>query len=333
MSHNRLTITLASAKATFLQYIKATFSINTFNDYQLTLNRFVTHTGDMPLANLTPDHAINFINYMKEVPWNEDDYGNLTHGTSPKYRTPKTLKNIHIALCSFSRWCHTRKYLPFNFMDSIPSPKAPRQPVMPLTTKNIKQLLNACVESRPWKNRPLTRSHRPTAGRDRAIIALLIETGIRATELCNLTIGDVAFERLGGTVHVRHGKGNKSRVVPFSRNCANILQDWLITRPESSPNAPLFVSVVRNFGHPMNRVSLRRLVNRIGEKANVPNVGPHRLRTTAFCMMVQNGMTAFNLKQIAGHSDIQTTMRYVHAARVNLDDAMRHASPLDNIRF
>lgn len=197
---------------------------------------------------------------------------------------------------------------------------------------NIIDLLRACEESEPWKNKPLTRHYRQTAARDRAIIGLLVETAIRAAELVKLRIRDVTFNQRGGQLMIHEGKGGKSRWVPFSRRCAKYLNDWLLTRDQYKDTDPLFINQRRNAGLPMTRQVVARNLKRIGKKVNV-QVTPHRLRTTAACLMVRNGMSAWELQRIMGHSDITTTMRYVRAAKIDLDDAMANASPLDNLRL
>ena len=82
----------------------------------------------------------------------------------------------------------------------------------------------------------------------------------------------------------------------------------------------------------MTRDVLTRHVKRLGKRAEV-KCSPHLLRTTAACLMVQNGMGVLELQRIMGHSDVATTMRYVRAAQIDIREAMRTASPLDNLRL
>jgi integrase/recombinase XerD len=97
---------------------------------------------------------------------------------------------------------------------------------------------------------------------------------------------------------------------------------------EMANDAPLFVS--ERTGKRISRDAVWKMVNRAGVRAKL-HVFPHRLRTTGACLAVRNGVSAFQLKALMGHSNIRTTQRYVELAEMDLDTAVRKASPLDNL--
>lgn len=250
----------------------------------------------------------------------------------PRKRSPKTILNMHIGLRSLWRYALDKGYVDEHVVEQVKMPALPRKPIEPLTTDEIVLLVRACEKARSWRNDPLVQSDRPTAVRDKMILCLLLETCLRCSEAVHLRISDVKLERRGGQVHVVEGKGGKDRYVPFGRRCAAMINDYLMTRPEAQPDDYLIVNEMRNHDKPMTRTTLGRLLKRMGERAGV-KLHPHLLRTTGACMLAANGMTAFELKRVMGHSDIATTQRYVEAANIDLKAAMVRASPIDNLRL
>jgi integrase/recombinase XerD len=331
MATRQPALSLSGAIEGHLRHVAASMSVNTLNDYRRTHAQFLAFLGDVPFAEVATGDVERFLLHMRESPIQPAGVA-AGVGAQPRYRRPKTLVNIHTALSALWTWGVKRGYVAEHVVQAVPRPRHNPEPIVPLTETQVARLIRACNESRPWQNAPLTTNHRPSGPRDKAIIGLLVETALRVSELCHLTIGDVAFYRGGGSVRVDLGKGNKSRVVPFSRRCAGLLSDYLSTRPGADGADALFVNVGRNEGLPMTRGSVLKLVTRLGEKAGL-RVSPHRLRTTGACLMAKNGASAWQLQQIMGHTEISTTMRYVRAASLDLDEAMRKASPLDNLRL
>lgn len=248
-------------------------------------------------------------------------------------RRPKTIKNMHTGLASLWSWALSKGYVDEHVVREVPIAPVPRKPIKPLTPQDILKLIRACEKTRSWRSDPLVQTERPTALRDKMIIYLMLETCVRVSEAVNLTIGDVTLHRQGGEVYVREGKGGKDRIVPFGRRCAAIISDYLLSRPDATGDDYLIINEQRNHNKPMTRDTLGRLIKRIGQRAGVDRVHPHLLRTTGACMMAANGMTAFQLQRVMGHSDISTTQRYVEAANMDMSAAMARSSPIDNLRL
>jgi len=144
-------------------------------------------------------------------------------------------------------------------------------------------LLKACEFCKEAKTTERWRftMRRATAKRDRAIILTLLDTGLRASELCALKIGDV--EQKTGRVHVKHGvsggaKGGKGRAVFPGKAARHAVWRYLADREDSEDSdAPLFVDKVN---HSLNKDALRHLISELGAKAQVkkchpPSFSPH----------------------------------------------------------
>lgn len=325
-------ILLSGAIEGHLRYVSSAYSVATHRDYAKTHSAFLEFLGDVDFYDIEAADVERFLIHMRETPI---ELAGVTVGhklQTVRYRRPKTLLNLWIGLSALWTWGVKRGYAAEHVVRMVPKPRHRPEPIVPLSEVEVVKLMRACELSRAWHNAPLTNNARPTVERDKAIIGLFVETALRVSELCGLKVKDVHFYRGGGRVHVDLGKGGKSRDVPFSKRCAKLLRAYIDTMPGVKEETPLFVNVGRNEGLAMTRGNVLKLVSRLGEKAGV-EASPHKLRTTAACLLVKNGCTAWKLKEIMGHEDITTTMRYVTAATLDLDEAMLRASPLDNLRL
>lgn len=304
-------------------------SPHTIRDYTIAYNYWLDVIGDQPLASIKRADVVRFLHKMAQ------DRTPLP-GCAPRpgrKRSKKTLRNYHTALSSLWTWAVSEGYAEEHVVRAVPRPKANDKPLEPYTAEELVALANACYESRPWHNKPLTTTEKATATRDYAMICLLAETGLRNSELRDIRMDDVDWRN--GSITVRHGKGDKARIVHFGNTARKALRKWLVDRPEeaSRQGDHLFCNVIRYKGHPLSRNNLNKLLQRIGERAGVSGVQTHRFRHTAAIMRLRNGMNAFQLKQFLGHSDMATTLRYVQAANLDMKEATRRTSPLDNLRL
>lgn len=159
--------------------------------------------------------------------------------------------------------------------------------------------------------------------RDQAILLCLVDTGIRATELCELRMKDVSI--VGREIDV-FGKGSKERTLPMSEDTAKAIDDYLANeRGSASALAPLFAS---HTDDALDRGSLRQLIQRIGERAGVRNAHPHRFRHTFAINFLRNGGDPYSLQVILGHSTMEMVKEYLALAQADLEAAHRKASPV-----
>ncbi|MBE0468027.1 MAG: tyrosine-type recombinase/integrase [Methyloprofundus sp.] len=151
----------------------------------------------------------------------------------------------------------------------------------------------------------------PKAIKNRAIIGLLLDTGLRASEMCKITVQDA--KNLIQTGHIKiMGKGGKERVIHARGQYFDVLQDYLdILDPAVKTKHPLFVTTM---GNPIKQENLFSLISRLLNKLGIQKgqTGPHLLRHTAATMMLQEGRNIKDVQQSLGHSSIQTTSLYTH---------------------
>jgi integrase/recombinase XerD len=203
-----------------------------------------------------------------------------------------------------------------------------------MSTSEIKALLKACKYRKPaiTKKRASFTMRRPTAARDEAIILLLLDTGVRAAEFCALSIEDL--DLMSGKLQIKHGvkggaKGGGGRSVYLGKVSKKALWRYLEKHPyREDSEAPLFLSY-RNGRMTPN--SLRHLIKSLAGKMGIEKCHPHRFRHTFAISYLRSGGDVFTLQAILGHKSLEMTKHYARIAEVDLAEAHRKASPVDNI--
>jgi site-specific recombinase XerD len=152
--------------------------------------------------------------------------------------------------------------------------------------------------------------------RDRALIALLYGTGIRASECHGLREGQVDLRGL--TVTVR-GKGGHERSVPFSAEVARRLREYIQVRGAQLPAAPFFRS---RTGRALSRETIYERVRTLGRRAHIgKTLSPHRLRHTCATHLVRAGVGLEVIRDLLGHRLITSTQIYLHVTAKDLRKA------------
>jgi site-specific recombinase XerD len=154
----------------------------------------------------------------------------------------------------------------------------------------------------------------PLALRNRALVELVYSAGLRSAEAVGLDLGDVDFEQ--ELVHVRHGKGDKDRVIPLGEEAAHWVARYLRdARPELArgANDALFLSTT---GRRLDTSTLRRLA---------PH--PHRLRHAFATHLLEGGADLRTIQELLGHSSLSTTQMYSHVDAKRLRKVYDSAHP------
>jgi len=239
----------------------------------------------------------------------------------------KTLLNIHAALSTMWNWALRMGYAKKNPLLKIDRPRPERREVVPLTKENVLALLKACNQTRSYTRpgKAECSNSRPTALRDRAIILTLLDTGMRATELCDLQTADFDTKQRHLVVM---GKGRKERMLPISSITVQAIWRYMATRDDDTPaDAPLFAT---QGGGPLDRDQLRRLLVRLAGRAEVSGVYPHKFRHTFAINFLRNGGNVYTLQKLLGHSTLDMVRRYLVIAQADIEIAHKQASPVLN---
>ena len=328
-------ITLEQACEGLVRYKTAVgLSPHTIADYKNTINKlFLFFDSKMLFEDINRKELIEFF------AWLQEDYISNPDGVAPRREkplAPKTIRNIHTNLSALWTWAVEEDFVQKNVVQKIDKPSATPPVIEPYTKEDVAILLKACDKSRTWKTRADVANARPTADRDRAIILTLLDTGVRASELCGMRYGDVNLTTNGILVRGKGaGKDSKERIVHFGKNTGKAIWKNLLPRLDDKIQEDDFLFVVgtERDWRPMSRHVLGRLLKRIAERAGVKDVYPHRFRHTFAITYLRNEGDLFTLQALLGHSDLTMVKRYARIANVDCETAHRKASPVDNWRL
>jgi site-specific recombinase XerD len=158
--------------------------------------------------------------------------------------------------------------------------------------------------------------------RDFAIVMLFLQSGLRVSELVNLTLSDVSFE--SKEMCVRLGKGRKDRVVPLVGQALDALKAYLAVREALPEYDNVFIA--RN-GTSMDPRTVRYRIKKYYAEAGIKKkASVHTLRHTFSTHQINNGLPVPQLKEILGHKKLETTYKYVHLVRTNLREGMERGA-------
>jgi site-specific recombinase XerD len=200
---------------------------------------------------------------------------------------------------------------------AIPTKKSERKLVVSLNRAEQEALLSA-PDRTTWLGR-----------RDHAIIMLLLQTGLRVSELRGLRCEDIVLT-VGAHVRCR-GKGRKERCTPLTRETAAVIKTWLIERA-GLPTEPAFPS---RRGTVLSRDAVERLVTKYAQSASKAcnslgkkRVSPHVLRHTTAVSLLQAGNDRSVIALWLGHESIETTQMYLDADLSMKERALARTAPL-----
>ncbi len=304
-------------------------SYRTIDSYSRLLEKWYEYAGEISVGEIDPKHIISYLNWLR------NDY--IPHRFSGKTHplSPKTIRNVWICLSAFFRWAQSELRIT-NPMGEVPPPKFKIAPIEVFKQDEIEKMLKACAYSREAQpyNRKKFAMKRPTANRDQAIILVLLDTGLRAMELCKLTIKDIDIKT--GKVEVSHGvvggaKGGKGRTVYMGKSTRRAVWRYLNEREDGdNPEAPVFIGI---YDRPLNPNALRQLIVSIAIRAGVKGAHPHKFRHTMAITYLRSGGDVFTLQSLLGHGSLDMVRHYANIAQVDVEQAHRKASPVDNWRL
>ena len=200
---------------------------------------------------------------------------------------------------------------------AVPNKRHERRPIEFLSREEMDALL-AVPNLSTWLGR-----------RDRTLLLVAVQTGLRVSELTGLNCQDVV---LGTGAHVRClGKGRKQRCTPLRPETARMLDAWLRER-QGLPEDPVFPSIR---GGRLSRDAVERLITKYTHRAEPTclslkrkNVSPHVLRHAAAMDLLHHGVDRSVIALWLGHESVQTTQIYLHADMRLKEKALSPTTPL-----
>ena len=217
-------------------------------------------------------------------------------------------------LRTFFRWCVDAGLLRESPMRGL-AMRSPKTLPRILEDEDVRRLLLNCPES--FEGR-----------RNKALIALLADSGLRISEALRLRIEDLNFGTR--TLLVSGGKGQKDGAGFFGAETAQVLRSWLQSRRDAVPEDFLFTD---RLGRPLSRDYGTHLLHKLSLRAGLSRkVGHHALRHYAATSILKQTGDLELVRQVLRHETLAMALRYAHIAKPEISRKFRRASPLDNLR-
>ena len=263
--------------------IDKTYSNNTILTYLNNLKVFKNYL----LSNELDEYLIEIVDLEKFIIYLKEKYN---------YK-PKSINTMISSLKSYYNFLLKEKYIDNDPTDLLNSPKIEKKYPIYLTNDEFNRLLLSIDTS---KN---------IGKRNYLLINLLYDSGVRVSELINIKINNIDFDnRLIKIL----GKGNKERIVYFTKNTSKLLYEYIydICEIHKYPRKFLFESKTNVV---LSRFEVYNIITKYAKKANIEKkVTPHVLRHTIATHLIQNDADVMSVKTILGHSKVSTTEIYTH---------------------
>jgi integrase/recombinase XerD len=272
---------------------------------------FLAHNGLPTRADLVDRNCIRrFILYLKQ------------EAKAPRTGRPlsaATVRGYARTLKVFFSWLEREEYIKANPMAKIPVPKAEAKVVATFSEEDIKGLLGLCLASNGSRVR------------NTAILLMLLDCGLRVSELVGLELDDVRLPE--GMLKVRKAKGGRERYVPIGSVAQKALWKYIHTsRPE--PISKHVTGLLLNArGQPLTRNGVQQMLRRYGRRAGITGTrcSPHTCRHTFAKNYLLNGGDIFSLQQILGHSSLASVRLYLNLFARDIKKQHQIFSPVDNL--
>ncbi len=217
------------------------------------------------------------------------------------------------AVRAFLRW-YDLEMEPENWKNPIKKVKAPKVPqeiLPPVSIETIKALLNVCNKDTFF------------CIRDSAILYMLFDTGLRASELLAIDRSDIDQT---GAVFIHHGKGNKDRIVFIGKKTRAALRKYLKTRTDDNP-----ALLLSRYHERLTYDGLRMIMTRRAAAANLAGPSLHSFRRAFALNMLRAGVDIHTLAKLMGHTTITVLSRYLKIDETDTRAAHNKGNPVDNL--
>ena len=275
-------------------------SQRTIEIYTLNLSLFTKHTGDIKLQDLSAVHIRAFLAMRSEN------------------CEPATVHSAFRSIRTFCNWNVREGFLEKTPFVNIKAPKLDKKIIATYSKIEIQSLLLQCNDKSFL------------GSRNKALISILLDSGIRESEITNLDTKSIDFR--SGIIRVK-GKGRKERIVKISDKAIKALGRYMFLREDQiahvdrpDPKDKVFLS---EEGRALTRTGLLTIIRKLGKSAGV-KAYIHKFRHTFAIEWLRSGGDIKTLQNILGHENINTTTRYLTA--LNEDDIInshRQFSPGD----
>lgn len=273
----------------YLEYIEVErgLSKNTIDAYRRDLYSLFDFLQNLEISEINEIKRIHLNMYIKNL--------------HDKNYTPFTIARQIASIKGFFKWACVSEILQNNPSLSIEQPKLPKRLPKVLSISEIMTLLNEKMSIL-----------------EKAVFELLYASGLRVSELSNMTIGSIDLPAKYVKVL---GKGSKERIVPVGNAACIAIKKYLEEREyiikKYNINSKYFF--IKEDGKKMTRQDVYRFINSIGKTID-KDISPHTIRHTFATHLLENGADLRIVQELLGHSDVSTTQLYTHISKKRLKE-------------
>lgn len=210
----------------------------------------------------------------------------------------RTVSNNRNCVSAFFKWLFREGLIEKNPLDSIQTIKVPEEELKAFSSEEIDTIRSVC-------KKPV----------ERAIVEMLLSSGIRVSELCNLKLEDIDFNSL--TIYVKCGKGGKDRTTYFTPVARKYLRKYLKDNRHESEYV-----FTNRFGNQYTPGGIRRKTSDLAERCQI-HIHPHRFRRTLATDLAEKGMPIQEIQKLLGHTSIETTRKYIEVRKKKIEASYR----------
>ena len=277
----------------YLNYIllEKRLSNNTYESYAFDLECFSNYFKNKDIKSIKETDIVNYLEYLKTT----------------KKLNSRSIERHLTTLRGLFKYLVKMEVLQYDITKNIDNLKIGKHLPQTLSLEEVELLMDIQLDN-------------PFNYRTKAMLEVMYGSGLRVSELVNLTLNDI--DLYNDTILI-HGKGSKERIVPLGDYAKTYLVKYLdirnslIKRKNGNPDK-LFLN---NHGKPITRNGFNFLLNNLlKEKGIDKKVTPHTLRHSFATHMLDNGADLRTIQELLGHSDIVTTRIYTHVSKKKIQD-------------
>lgn len=288
----------------FLQYEKR-FSVHTVTAYQADLvqwTRFLSENLERltSVSEVRHSHLRSYIVFLMKK----------------EEITPRSVHRKLSCLKTYFKWLEKQGFISENPTTKLVAPKVGKRLPVVLTEPQTEKLLNPT-------NLEINTGY--PAARDRLILEILYETGMRRGELAALKRTDIDLKRLEIKVF---GKGGKERLIPFGKSLLSTIEAYLLERRQTFPNLLESTLLLTDKGEPIYDKLIYLVVKKnLSLVTNQEKRSPHVLRHSFATHLSNHGADLTAIKDLMGHASLSATQIYVHNDIEKLKKSYQKAHP------